>query len=453
MGETRRERPPRSEPIGHGAEESEGTGRVESDRPAGSRDPVTASWYVITGGNDIWWRCLSPAEQVGGRVVEITEDEGERAILGPNDDTPFPWSMVVMKVMAGGKPKLETISNRKRWDALCRTRRGILSAHADFPDHQGAVAVFTRPDPPRAILAGHMANQGIRVIAETDDNYFAPAKHNLFQRMQGFGELEMGLHAKSFAAFGVNVFSTAWLRDAYFKAYRQRLGGAAAKSVEMHVCRNHVPLSYWPEREEWDGPARLGFMGSPSHVWDVNLAYSAFHAAKQLGWDTWMIGYSPGNPDPDMPEKVTDEETGEEHWTHSEESRAISARWASVIDVHRRWIVPEAYHRAALPLDIGIAPLWHNAFTAGKSDIKAIEYTISGAAVVCANLPVYTSNGWKDGVNCLVANKPEEYGVQAVRLMKDPIMRAELVAAAQEMVREQRNETHIREEWSAALGL
>ena len=431
---------------------------AESSRPSDAPDAVvdgdeaTASWYVITGGNDIWWRCQAPAEQVGGRVVAIPEEEGNRAVLGPNDDTAFPWSMVVMKVMAGGRPQLETIRNTKRWWAMARTRRGLLSAHADFPEHEGA-AVFTRPDPPRAILAGHMANQGIRVIAETDDNYFAPAKFNLFQRVNKFGPTEMLLHAKSFAAFGINVFSTAWLRDAYFQGYKSFLGNAVAKSVEMHVCRNHMPRDYWPTIEERDGPPRLGFMGSPSHVWDVNLAYSAFHAAKELGWETWMVGYSPGNPDPDMPEKVTDEETGEEHWTHNEESRRVSAQWQTVIDVHKRWIQPEEYHRAALPFDIGIAPIWHNAFTAGKSDIKAIEYTISGAAVVCANLPLYTSNGWKHGVNCLVANKPEEYGEQAVRLMKDPKLRAELVAAAQEMVREQRNETHIREEWNAALGL
>lgn len=423
----------------------------DHDAGAGNQPPASATWYVITGGNDVWWRCESPAEQVGGRVCAIPEADGNRAVLGPNDDTPFPWSIVVMKQMAGGKPKLETITNEKQWKRLANTRRKLITADAQFPEHEG-VAVFTRPDPPRAILAGHMAQQGIRVIAETDDNYFAPAKHNLFQRTSGFGETEMGLHARSFAAFGINVFSTAQLRDFYYKAYRERLGGKIAKSVEMYVCRNHMPRDYWPTIEEHDGPLRVGFMGSPSHVWDINLAYAGFHAAKQLGAETWMVGYNPGDPDPDMPEKVTDEE-GVEHYTHSEESRAVSAKWAAIVDVHKRWIQPEEYHRAAIPFDIGVAPLWHNAFTAGKSDIKAIEYTISGAACVVANLPVYTSSGWIDGVNCLVANKPEEYGMAVVRLIKDPKLRAELVAAAQEMVREQRNETHIRAEWSAALGL
>jgi hypothetical protein len=186
-------------------------------------------------------------------------------------------------------------------------------------------------------------------------------------------------------------------------------------------------------------------------VWDINLAYSAFHAAKQLNCETWMVGYNPADPDPGQPDTVMVD--GVEVHSRSEKSREVKGKWAKVVDHHQRWVVPDEFHRVPLPFDISIAPLWLNDMTCGKSDIKAIEAACAGAVSVLARNPAYTHAGWKDGVNCLLANSPEEYGTQTVRLIKDRPLREELLAAAQELVRETRNETHMRAEWTAALAL
>jgi hypothetical protein len=184
----------------------------------------------------------------------------------------------------------------------------------------------------------------------------------------------------------------------------------------------------------------------------VNLAYTAFHAAKQEGCETWMVGYNPANPDPDQPETVTLDD-GTEMFTHSEKSRWASTKWKQVVDRHVRWIAPNDFHRAQLPFDIGIAPLWMNDFTNSKSDAKAIEFTASGAACVLANTVVYNAAGWQDGVNCLMANSDEEYARATVRLIRDPGLRKGLVEAARQMVWEERGDEQLRNEWAAALAL
>lgn len=402
-----------------------------------------ATWYVAVGGNDIFWRCQAPADAVGGRVAAIMQDDLERAVLGPNNDTPLPWTMLLSS--PAGTHVVETMAAFKK---LAKKRAAGEGVQVIFPEHDG-VAVFSRPDPPRATLALAMQQQGIRTIAETDDNYFSDAQHNLFLRQQGAVDADREVHARSLAALRVNVFSTRWLRDRYAREYRRRFGKRAAKQVEMHVCRNHIPHSFWPDPVERDGPLRVGFMGSPSHVWDVNLAFAAFDNAKDMGCETWMVGYSPSNPDPDTPDSV--EVDGVDIKTRSDASLEAIRKWKAIVDVHQRWIAPDEYHRAAIPFDIGIAPLWHNEFNDGKSDIKAVEYTISGAAVVCANTAPYNRGGWEHRVNCMMATSPREYAAATVELIRDKGLRESLVAAARDMVWETRNEDVLRDEWQTAL--
>jgi hypothetical protein len=191
-------------------------------------------------------------------------------------------------------------------------------------------------------------------------------------------------------------------------------------------------------------------MGSQSHVWDVGrLAYASFHAAHTLGARTYMIGYNPANPDPDLPETV--EVDGEDVPTRSEESLSVSRRWQSVVDEHVRWVDPLVFKRGGLPLDIALAPLELNDFNLGRSDIKAIEAVVAGAAPVCSAHPVFNAGGWRHEVNCLMGGSQEQLAEQVVRLIRDPSLRAELVTAGREMVASERGEKQMRAEWGAAL--
>ncbi len=414
------------------------SGRSAPAAPTASGAPAT--WIYVTGAGDSYWRCQAPARALGAKLAPVPQRIAARAFTQPNRDTPFPWFLNVSDLY-GGTVK---IRSKAAWERATAGHMQHVGITAEFPKHEG-VAVWTRPDIPRAILGQQMQEQGIRVLAETDDNYFANPERNLFLRQNRFGEKERTTHAKAMAMADGMVFSTAALRDTYVRELRSRL--PKRMLPESFVCRNHVPSSDWPERVERDGPIRVGFMGSSSHVWDINLAYAAFHAAHAQGAETTMIGYSPGDPDPDLPDYVE----GETDSWRSDASLGAKTAWGKVISKHIRWIEPDEYHRAALPLDIGLCPLKADSFTLGKSDVKAVEYTISGAAVVAQNNPVYNTAGWVDGVNCLMAGSAEEFAHATLRLMRDPKLRFELVTAAQQMVAEERNEHTLRNEWEAAL--
>lgn len=405
---------------------------------------TSATWIVQKGGNDTWFRCDAPAQAVGGKVLYLKGKRFERSISHPNRDTGLPWTLHLQT-----EDGVVSASSKAEWDALCRRRVRYTEAVPVFPTVEGAV-VFTRPDGRRAVLAQYMREQGMLVCAETDDNYLSPGHMNLHQRQSGWTEDAIDITTRSMASFDRNIFSTDWLRDRYHKEMRRRLG--KQNLPELFVCRNHIPHSAWPERKPYDGPLRVGFMGSGSHVWDINMAYTALHAAKNYGGATiTMIGYNPAEPDkePDFYEV-----NGEKIMARSQKSIDYRAKWRQVVDTHIEWIDPGRYRRVPLPLDIGLAPLMGaNDFTLGKSDAKALEYTIAGAACVLSTSGIYSAGGWKHEVNCLMAGSQQEMAEQTLRLCLDEKLRYDLVTAAQEMVWNERCEIQMREEWSEALNL
>jgi hypothetical protein len=211
---------------------------------------------------------------------------------------------------------------------------------------------------------------GIRTIAETDDNYLADKKHNIYMRENGFSAKDRLDHMKAVASMDAMVFSTGWLRDFYWRELGKQFG--KRRLPETFVCRNHVFVDDWPVVEEHDGPVRVGWMGSPSHVWDVNLAWPALLYAKQNGADTYMVGYDPAEGDV----------------THPRAKHNVG-QWRKVGYEYVPWRKMDGTSRMRLPFDIGLAPLVTTEFTLGKSDIKWLEYSIAGAATVAQNNAVF----------------------------------------------------------------
>lgn len=417
--------------------------RRETEAPE-QREGYAATWYVQREANDVYWRCEAPASVVGGRVANLYAKTLDRSCTQPNRDTELPWRAEFTTPQG-----ILTASTKKAWQDLARGRLVYSDVNVIFPEHEGA-AVWTRPCGRRSLLAQYMRREGILTVAETDDNYFADKWWNLHQRQVGWDDSAKDVVCRAMASMDRNIFSTAWLRDRYLKEYRERLG--KQNLPELFVCRNHIPRADWPERDHGDGQVRVGFMGSGSHVWDIEMAWVAIRDAKQLGGaQTVMIGYNPARPDAEPDEITVDDEVIQ---LRSEKSKKVRARWEPVVDRHVPWVDPGEYRRAALPLDIGLAPIARaDDFTMGKSDAKAIEYTVSGAACVLSAAGIYSQAGWKHEVNCLMASSWRDMADQTLRLVRDPKLRFELVTAAQEMVWNERNEDVLKREWSDALGL
>lgn len=369
-----------------------------------------ATFFAIVGNSDYYWRVLAPARAIGAKPVLIPEEGGYFALTQPNTDTAFRW----------------------RFDPTAD------DGYIDYLDQEGDAAVWVRPDLARATHAKAMREQlGLRTIAETDDNYLADKRFNIYMRTNGFDRKLRRDHMRAMASMDAMVFSTAWLRDLYWRQMKaefrpERLAGWVPP--EMFVCRNHCPESDWPERIETEGPLRVGWMGSPSHIWDVDLAWPAMMHARNLGCETWMVGYDPSDP---------------EHAVVSERSRHKVSQWAAVGFKHRGWERMDGMSRIPLPFDIGLCPLLVNDFTLGKSDIKAVEYVIAGAAPVVWNNAVYS--GWSHGETCLKVGSPQE-AIDAVGLLvADENLRSRIVTNAQQYLREERGAKQLEAEWGAAI--
>jgi hypothetical protein len=364
---------------------------------------ATATFYTITGNSDYYWRVTAPAKVTGAKFCSIPEEGGFYALTEPNDDTPFTWT---------------------------QDEDGLTT----YPCQEGPVAVWTRPDIARATHAKAMRElHGIRTIAETDDNYISNPKFNIYMRSNGFDEKLRVDHMKAAASMDGVVFSTSWLRDYYYAEFKKQFRGI--EMPESFVCRNHVLLEDWPERVESDGPVRVGWMGSPSHVADVNQAWAAMMHARNIGCDTFMIGYDPADPECAM--------------TSDRAFENVEA-WERVGHTHIPWRRMDGESRIQIPLDIGLCPLLSNAFTFGKSDVKFLEYTIAGAACIAQNNLVYNRTVIHGETGLLVGG-PQEM-LEAVELLaRDENLRQRLVTNAQQYVREERGEKQIRAEWTAAL--
>jgi glycosyltransferase involved in cell wall biosynthesis len=154
-----------------------------------------------------------------------------------------------------------------------------------------------------------------------------------------------------------------------------------------------------------------------------------------------MIGYDPVK-------SVLDDAGGEEFL----DKRALEKlhAWERLGYKNIPWRKPAKYERIALPLDIALCPLRWDEMTMGKSDVKFLEYAVSGAATVATNCPVYNKT-IVHGETGLLAGSPSEMIDCVALLMRHEDLRQRLAANAQQYVREERGAKQMREEWGNAI--
>ena len=397
--------------------------------------PPDASWYAVKGPNgDLTWRVESPARAVDAQVRYIPDgDDGGNALYWPNTSDVFPWRLHVTY----DDGSVEIIESREQWEKAAEERRVLVDREVEHPAHQGDAAVFTRP---LAFGAAHMIGlrqQGVRVLAECDDNYLSDKHLNYFMERAAADLQKSGKtwadyrddHARSICAGDGIIVSTAHLRDVYWKQLRALFG--KKHLPEIFVCRNlvderFVPQELVPPRE--DGKLRIGYMGSDSHLWDVDLIFEACAEAFINGHEIVFVGIDPANINPKY--------------------RRSKKSWGSIDYTHIPWT--NDFRGTALPLDIGFCPLLVDEHTLCKSDIKVLEYGLSGAAAVAQNCLVYNRTLTHEE-NVLFANSPAEFVHQMRRLIKNPSLRESLVAGCREYIETERMLMDNAQEWKDAV--
>jgi hypothetical protein len=212
------------------------------------------------------------------------------------------------------------------------------------PDVENGVAIVQFPgDNGAAVTLMALQAKGGKFFVEVDD-YYLDASDPLWHHRSGWGDLigqvphtTQGHRWICEHATGV-IVTTEALAEAYRKV-----------NENVFVCRNAIDPSDWPTYvKPRDDVFRIGWYASGSHDRDEIMVRKALAwASRQPNVEIVTLGINPP-------------------WN-------IARRWVG-------WQNDLKAHRPELmKLDVGVAPLIGTPMTKYRSDLKALEYSISGA--------------------------------------------------------------------------
>jgi hypothetical protein len=293
----------------------------------------------------------------------------------------------------------------KRLPAQVVLHRPVVEVEGEdirFPHHRGA-AVWQWPgnEYERYAMAA-MQELGIRVLMETDDNYTVriPYGKHWTRKMPDRGDPvpSIELHRRIVKWVDGVIVTTEHLARQYRKL----------TAAPVHVCPNQVEPDDWrhehvPMPDWYDADATyVGVAGSASHSDDMKLVRQALEwASRQRGVEVVLMGLCPRS------------------WVGKFPFRYVP--WTGDISAYR------ALQRV---LDIGLAPIVENPWSACRSDLKAMEYALSGACPVLSEATPYV--GWEDGAGCRKAGTARDFLRLTQELVNTPRLRLELAAEARE---------------------
>lgn len=290
--------------------------------------------------------------------------------------------------------------------------------HIVMPRHRGGAAVWSYAgNATRGILMRAQQQAGLRVLMEVDDNYLissppVPKGGTDWQfkldKVSGSDRHSHEAHEKLARFADGIIVTTETLAAAYRKV-----------NEHVYVCRNSVDLDDWEEPEKPnDGIFRVGYAASHSHWFDANDVQRALHwAAEQPGVQVVMLGLNPG-------------------WSFNY--------------THVPWTKDLAGYRKSLQvIDLGLCPLREGPWADSKSDIKLMEYAMSGAASVVADRPPYQD--WVDSPEALTARTPKDFLKQVKWAVANQDGVREIAQAAKERILRERTIQHEIHKWAEAV--
>jgi len=198
----------------------------------------------------------------------------------------------------------------------------------------------------------------------------------------------------------------------------------AALGVKAHVLPNAVDCRKFtrdPRRSD-NNVLTIAFCGSITHRDDVQLVVPALSALLREASNRVKV-VSVGCPLPEM--------QGLQGYTH----------YAQVAATEYPYLL------SRLCIDIGLAPLYDNAFTRAKSDIKYLEYSATGAATIASPVVPYTATIHADRGVIVDANTPESWSFAIRRMIDEQQVRRDVTANAYAWVREERSVTAMADRW------
>lgn len=236
-----------------------------------------------------------------------------------------------------------------------------------FPNQAGQTAIWQfSGNATRGLLMAEMQELGYRVLMEVDDLYLMlPPVHgggwqHDFARGGSDDTSSVAAHRRISEWVDGIICSTERLA----KHYREINGS-------VFVCPNSVEPDDWPEPLPRDDDVlRIGWAASNSHMMDQHLVRRAMEwAAQQKRVEVYTIGYQPA-------------------WR----GRINRVPWSDNLAAYRQSLTH-------CRLDVGICPVVPGTWADCKSDVKALEYAMTGALPIVSHVEPYRAFGG-DHMSC-----------------------------------------------------
>jgi len=275
------------------------------------------------------------------------------------------------------------------------------------------VIMVSRLFHPDAINTLRAYNPKAVIVYDLDDDFFNLPPENMTSKSMGGREIE-------------NMAVCLSMADLVTCSTRRLASVLSEFNPQVKVIKNAIDplLLDWPILEP-DHP-RVGWAGSVTHLIDVEPFCQGLGMAldRERGWDPAFMGHL-GAP---MIQKLN-------------RSKAF----------FQPPVIFSQYYKKlhGLGLSIGAAPVQDNIFNASKSNVKWMEYSALGAAVVASDVGPYRDT-IRHGVNGLLVKHhvPYEWRDALLELMKDEKLRRHLVENARQDLRQKYHPEH----WARNLG-
>ena len=251
-------------------------------------------------------------------------------------------------------------------------RHYVKKQKLTFPQLRGDTAIVQYPgDNGSALCAMAMEAEGKRMFVEVDDNYIDYGDE-LWMKRASWGQQIRGENPHSVQGHrwivehchGVIVTTRALERE------YSRLND------NVHVCRNSIDPSDWPEMEPWGETFRIGWYASNSHDRDsVMIAKALSWASRQPNVEIVNIGHDPG-------------------WRF----RRRQVEWTDNFLEQRKELCT---------LDVGVSPLVASPLAKYRSDLKALEYAMGGAMPFLQSSDPYWE--WEDKEYARICHTPDDW--------------------------------------------
>lgn len=251
------------------------------------------------------------------------------------------------------------------------------SPRISFPEQEGTAIWCLPGNATRGMMMRAQQLNGTRVLVEVDDNYLTLPPHGtewqkeLDRTDEDAHSREAHVRIVKNVADGV-IVSTPYLAKRYERT----------TDKPVYLCRNCVDPKDWEGIDKFDdGILRFGWSASASHRFDAPLLKRAIdYLVKQDGVKFVFIGLQPA-----------------EYWG-LDEGAVERVQWTDDLFEYRRVL---SY------LDVGFAPVKRTDWSAARSDLKALEYSMAGAVTICSDNEPYDL--WQKDMPCLTAHDSTDF--------------------------------------------